>query len=75
MRRHVRDIEKVTPEALRQIIQTREPLGWFYAKEGSRLYVGVDNSSGDAWTEDFRSLRKCKRWLRNPHLDTEGNEL
>jgi len=71
----MRNIEKVTPEALRQIIHTREPLGWYYAREGRRLYVGVDNGSGDAWTEDFRSLRKCKRWLRNPCIDAEGNEI
>jgi len=74
MRRHVRDIEKVTPEALREIIQTREPLGWFYAREGRRLYVGVDNSSGDAWTEEFRSLRHCKRWLLDPTMEPPGCE-
>jgi len=66
--------QKVTLEALRQIIQTREPHGLFYAKEGRRLYVGVDNSTGDAWTEDFRSLRHCKRWLRDPEMEPPGCE-
>jgi len=67
--------QKVTPEVLWQIIQMREPLGLFYAREASHLYVGVDNGTGDAWTEDFRSLRRCKRWLLNPNLNAEGEEL
>jgi hypothetical protein len=71
----VRDIQKVTQDALRQVIDTRQPLGCFYAKEGRRLYVGVDNTTGDVWTEEFKSLRRCKRWLRNPHLTAGGDEV
>lgn len=67
--------QKVTPEAMSQVISEREPRGLFYRKAGRRIYVGVDNTTGDAWTEEFRSLRQCKRWLRNPNLDAEGNEL
>jgi hypothetical protein len=67
--------QKVTPEALWGIISTREPIGQFYAKEGRRCWVGVDNGTGDAWTEEFRTKRQCLRWLRNPNLDAEGNEL
>ena len=71
----MRDIEEVAEEAMRQIIETRQPLGLFYRMEARRLYVGVDNSTGDAWTEEFRSRRQCLRWLRNPNLDAEGNEI
>jgi phosphoribosylaminoimidazole (AIR) synthetase len=28
------------------------------------LYVGIDNSTGDAWVEEFRRLSDCLRWLR-----------
>ena len=69
------DIEKVTVEAIRQIIETRQPRGLYYTKEARRLYVGVDNSYGEAWTEAFPSRRKCLRWLRNPNLDAEGNQI
>ena len=69
------DIEKVTVEAIRQIIETRQPRGLYYTKEARHFYVGVDNSTGDAWTEEFTSKRKCLRWLRNPNLDAEGNEI
>lgn len=59
-------IIKVTPEEASKIIETREPKGLFYTiekVETKRIYVGIDNSRGDAWTEDFKSLSACKRWL------------
>ena len=62
------EIKKVTSEEANKIITTREPLGKFYTIEefeGKRIYVGIDNENGDAWCEDFKSLGKCKKWLRN----------
>jgi hypothetical protein len=56
------DIHKVTPDEIGKIIETREPRGLFYCIEDGR-YVGVDNRGGHAWTEDFKSLSSCKRWL------------
>lgn len=66
------DIIKVTREEASQIIETRKPLGLFYSidyimsefAQMKKVYVGIDNSTGDAWTEDFKSLSACKRWLR-----------
>jgi DNA uptake protein ComE-like DNA-binding protein len=58
-----RDIIKITPEEASQIIETRERKGMFYCIEDGR-YVGIDNRTGDAWTEDFKSLSACRRWLR-----------
>ena len=26
--------------------------------------IGVDNSTGDAWTEDFPTLEECLAWLK-----------
>jgi len=57
----VKDIEKVTPEAMARIIETRQPCGWYYRKAGRRCWVGCDNSTGDAWTEEFTSKYKCLR--------------
>lgn len=39
------------------------PLGLFYLKEGAQ-YIGIDNSSGNAWTEEFSDLAACLMWLR-----------
>ena len=47
---------------LREVIQSYAPRGLFLAREG-RLWVAVDNSTGYAWTEEFRSRRRAIRWL------------
>ena len=70
-----REVEKVTEEAMTLIIETRQSRGWYYRKADRRCYVGVDNSTGDAWTEEFPSRRKCLRWLRDPSIDVEGNPI
>lgn len=38
------------------------PRGYFYTKEGD-TFVAIDNSTGDAWTEEFQSLKECTDWL------------
>jgi hypothetical protein len=35
--------------------------------------AAVDNSSGDAWAEDFKDLRKAINWLNNKFEVTENN--
>jgi hypothetical protein len=66
-------ITKVEPDMLRQVIDTRQPLGLFYALADG-TYTGVDNRDGNAWTEAFPDLRHCKRWLLNVHLTAGGDE-
>lgn len=60
-------IEKITTEQADAMIDTRKPLGLFYVlKDG--VYIGIDNSHGHAWTEEFLNLCQCKRWLNNPDV-------
>jgi len=66
-------ITKVEPRMLRIIIDTRQPLGLFYALADGE-YTAVDNHDGHAWTEAFPNLRRCKRWLLNQHLTAGGDE-
>lgn len=57
-------VSKITPEQAEGIIETRQPLGLFYFRcQKDRFYVGIDNSTGDAWTEAFTTFRKCRRWF------------
>lgn len=58
------EIERVTKEEAIVIIEKREPLGLFYFIDGN-IYVGIDNRSWDAWTEEFANLDDCLNWLRN----------
>ena len=56
-------IKRVGPEFLGKVIEERTPCGRFLTKEG-RKWVAVDNSTGDAWTEEFSCKRQAVRWLR-----------
>ncbi|WP_028306887.1 hypothetical protein [Desulfitibacter alkalitolerans] len=55
------DIKKITSKEASQIIDTRKPLGKFYLIDKG-IYVGIDNSSGDAWTEEFDSFEAMVKW-------------
>jgi len=57
-------IHRVSRELLRRVIDRRTPCGCFLTKEG-RTWVAVDNTTGDAWTEDFSRKRQAIRWLRH----------
>lgn len=39
-------------------------IGLFLSFEGKRIY-GIDNSTADAWTEEFDTVDKAIIWLRN----------
>ena len=41
-----------------------EPPGLFYHQNGNSV-TGIDNSTGEAWTEDFPTLEGCLEWLTN----------
>ena len=45
------------------------PTGKFYYQDGE-LWVGIDNSTGHAWTEEFDSVDQCKRWLMGERLES-----
>ena len=55
-------IQQVTQSEADEIIRTYEPHGQFYLLDGD-TYVGIDNSTGHAWTEEFDTFEECKAWL------------
>ena len=56
-------VHRVSSEKVMRVIDLRTPLGLFLTKEG-RKWVAVDNTTGDAWTEEFSRKRQAVRWLR-----------
>lgn len=56
-------IYRVSSERMMNVIDLRTPLGLFLTKE-SHKWIAVDNSTGDAWTEEFPRKRQAVRWLR-----------
>lgn len=68
---------ELTARQLLGVIEAREPLGLFWAMEttnGSHVFVGCDNRTGDAWTEEFPGQRDCIEWLLCPDADGKGGE-
>jgi len=47
-----------------------EPIGLFYHRDGE-IFVGIDNTTGEAWTEEFEDLDSCLAWLERKGLDGE----
>lgn len=39
-----------------------EPIGKYIARADG-MFVGIDNSTGNAWTEEFRTADECIAWL------------
>ena len=55
-------ILEITEQEAEEIILTRRRYGLFWVKENGK-FIGIDNTSGDAWTEEFNDLEICILWL------------
>lgn len=64
-------IKEISVKEAEEIIETRKQKGLFFLKSGE-IFVGIDNRTGDAWTEDFKSLDECYNWLLD---DTKGGTV
>jgi hypothetical protein len=76
------EIKEITQQEAFEILESVEktghytPLGLFWHKSeihGKTSYIGIDNSNGDAWTEDFDRLDNCLAWLNG--IDQEVIEF
>ena len=59
-------IKYVTSEEASKIIETRKPLGKFFEIDFEAeeiIYIGIDNTTGDAWVEEFEDIEECICWL------------
>ncbi len=54
--------KEVGHEEALSIIETRKPLGLFVEDTGVEI-IGIDNSDGSAWTEEFPDRLECLSWL------------
>ena len=64
-------IEIINSKEAKEIIENREPIGKFIIEYVGNIYTGIDNSNGDAWTEDFKSFNNCIDWLKGKDLEKE----
>jgi hypothetical protein len=72
-------IQEVNSQKASIIIQARTPQGLFIQHNGDS-WIGIDNSTGDAWTEEFNKRETCVSWLMGEiemsdiYDDMEGEE-
>lgn len=55
-------IKKISGKEALEILEKKKTRGLFYYKLG-KIYLGIDNSQGYAWTKRFKKLKLCKKWL------------
>lgn len=68
------NIQRVCKEFANKIIESRKPIGYFYTFS-SGIYTGIDNGTGDAWTEDFHSYDECMSWLKHELITDASSNL
>lgn len=56
-------IKEVGRGEARNILVERKPFGLFWFQDESGIYVGIDNRSGEAYTELFDTKDECITWL------------
>ncbi len=56
-------IRFVNSTMARMIIKSRKPLGLFIQPVNMNLYIGINNRTGNAWTEEFPTKMSCLKWL------------
>lgn len=76
-RKDTSELVEVNQEAMDYIIENMEEehtKGLFYCVDGD-VVVGIDNSTNEAWTEEFNHAVKCKAWLKGYDLDVEKPQI
>jgi len=57
-------IKEINLKKLNKIVRSFKPIGLFFHRHSDDLVIGIDNSTGDCWTEEFEDVDECKKWLR-----------
>ncbi len=52
---NIHKIQHVSTDELRSMLSIYRPRGLFLCREG-KWWIAVDNTTGEAWTEEFRWL-------------------
>lgn len=61
-RKRAEEPREISREDAYRIITYGKPQGLFFVQEENG-FAGINNATGEAWTENFRSKTKCLEWL------------
>lgn len=76
-RKDLSELTEVNKAAMNYVIDHKEEeytKGLYFCVDGD-AFVGVDNSTNDAWTEEFDHIVKCKAWLKRYDLDIDQPQI
>src|SRR5699024_2985842 len=76
-RKDLSELTEVNKATMDYVIDHKEEeytKGLYFCADGDAV-VGVDNSTHDAWTEEFDHIVKCKAWLKRYDLDIEQPQI
>ena len=62
----ITDYKSVDRDFIDRLINYRKPIGKYICEDdvnGTIIWTAIDNSTGDAWTEEFGSRMMAVRWL------------
>lgn len=59
----MKQIIPLSEEQLNNVIRTFEPKGLFYHETRDGIFIAVDNTTGEAWTEEFNSYMRAQKYL------------
>ncbi|WP_373845017.1 hypothetical protein [Clostridium sp.] len=62
-------IEIIGSEKADKVIDTRRPYGSFLRIQKDGTFTGIDNTCGEAFTEDFKDLKNCMAYLNGADLE------
>lgn len=62
-------IKIITVEQTHKIIDTGRPYGSFLRIQKDGTFTGIDNTGGEAFTEDFKDLKNCLAYLNGADLE------
>ena len=60
-------IKCISQQTALQIIEHRYPLGNYIVVSGNK-YIAIDNTIGEAYTEEFNRLNTAYKFLANPFI-------
>lgn len=67
-----KNVEFISREKATDIITSLKPEGQFISKDGDLdVYVGIDNTSSEAYVEEFKDLDTCVHWLDNKDYEPD----
>lgn len=55
-------VKMISADEMHSIIENRKSRGQFIAYENDK-YIACDNTTGDAWIEEFETLEEAINWL------------